>query len=475
MTPTSEQTAIVEAATKSEDNLIIKALAGTGKTSTLFMLAEALAPLPILCLAFNKSIALAMQEKLPNNCQAMTLNSLGHRAWGNTIGKKLILKANKTYSILSELLKDLNKEDQKEAYSNFSDLIQYVDAAKTCGYMPDGKFETAKRLMNDDELYNWYEETPTDFQFDLIKKAYEIGIKQANFGTIDFNDQILMPTVFSSLFPVFPLVMIDEAQDLSALNHAMLRKLVKKRLIAVGDECQAIYGFRGAHEESMQLLEKTFNMRPFILSTCFRCPSNVIKEAQWRAPHMNWPSSAPEGHVETWEKWSISRLPNECAIICRNNAPIFSLAIQILRSGRYPTIVGNDIGKGLIKIMQKFGPTNLPQRDCIEALNLWLEERLKKTKEQRKTIDKADCIKLFLREGRDLGEAIAYANHLMECSGQIKMMTGHKSKGLEFPTVILLDQYLLHLDEGQDKNLKYVMQTRAQQNLIYAETATLEK
>jgi len=65
----------------------------------------------------------------------------------------------------------------------------------------------------------------------------------------------------------------------------------------------------------------------------------------------------------------------------------------------------------------------------------------------------------------------------MTATGPIKMMTGHKSKGLEFPAVFILDRHLLRiLDDGegssknQDRNLLYVMQTRAQKVLTYITT-----
>ncbi|MCL5460465.1 ATP-binding domain-containing protein, partial [Loigolactobacillus coryniformis] len=51
-------------------------------------------------------------------------------------------------------------------------------------------------------------------------------------------------------------------------------------------------------------------------------------------------------------------------------------------------------------------------------------------------------------------------------SGPIQLMTGHKSKGLEFDNVFILDKQLLR-EEGQDKNLLYVMQTRAKETLTY--------
>ena len=76
------------------------------------------------------------------------------------------------------------------------------------------------------------------------------SIKLAYDGKIDFDDQIYMPSLFGGTFPKFPLVLVDEAQDLSLLNHAFLQKLVTKRIIAVGDRNQSIYLFqrRGAEQ-----------------------------------------------------------------------------------------------------------------------------------------------------------------------------------------------------------------------------------
>ena len=67
------------------------------------------------------------------------------------------------------------------------------------------------------------------------------SVNRALQAAIDFDDQIYMPTIFPCTFDRYPLVMVDEAQDLSLLNHAMLRKITKRsRLVAVGDPCQAI-------------------------------------------------------------------------------------------------------------------------------------------------------------------------------------------------------------------------------------------
>src|SRR5438132_1178961 len=107
MTPTQEQQAIINAATTTQDNLLISALAGAAKTSTLVMVAQALPKVQMLCLAFNKRIAEEMTARLPMNCEARTLNALGHRAWSDTIGRQCQVKTDKSYNLLRAEIEDL--------------------------------------------------------------------------------------------------------------------------------------------------------------------------------------------------------------------------------------------------------------------------------------------------------------------------------------------------------------------------------
>jgi F-box protein 18 (helicase) len=62
MQPTPEQQVIIDFAVSSKENLLIRAFAGTAKTTTLEFIARALPIQPILCLAFNKRIAEAMTQ-----------------------------------------------------------------------------------------------------------------------------------------------------------------------------------------------------------------------------------------------------------------------------------------------------------------------------------------------------------------------------------------------------------------------------
>jgi len=470
---TTEQSEIVDAARNTKDNLLVTALAGAAKTSTLVLIAQALPSTPMLCLAFNKKIAVEMTERLPPNCTAMTLNSLGNTAWKEFLGRRCTLDKDKNYNILTELIKTLKKGDQSDAFSLFAETLAAIRKGKSSGYVPTGTHDMAKRLMDDDEFFASLDEEPSALQMLLIRKASELSINQGLDGKIDYDDQILLPTVFPARFPQYPLVLIDEAQDLSSLNHATLKKLARERLIAVGDACQAIYGFRGAHEESMELLKKTFNMRELTLSVSFRCPQSVVREAHWRAPHMRWPEWAVEGRVAALRDWDKDTVPERAVIICRNNAPIFSIAIKLLKNGRRPEIVGNDIGKYLVKVMKKFGSQDMPRDQLYEAIDQWAEGKIKKSRDPDKVNDQAFCMKVFADAGDSLREAIAYAEHLFASQGPIQLMTGHKAKGLEFDTVFILDRELVRVDKHQqEKNLLYVMQTRAKLELFYVDSKT---
>lgn len=466
--PTQEQAAIVDAARDSDRNLLVAALAGAAKTSTLELIAKALPKIEILALAFNKAMAVEMQERMPSNVKAMTLNALGHRTWMDATGRRLVINASKTYDILSELVKQQSPTDASELWKTFSELKNIIDFGKSCGYVPSDHYDNAKALMRDDDFFGHLEQKLSPLEEDMIRAATLASLEQAFKGQCDFNDQILMPTVFHGAFPRYSLVLVDEAQDLSSLNHATLRKLAKKRLICVGDPCQAIYGFRGAHEESMSLLRETFDMQELPLTISFRCPQEVVKHVRWRAPQMRWPEWAKPGSVVTQASWRADDLPTDAVIICRNNAPLFNIAIKLLKQSRTCELHGKDVVSQLTKTMRKFGGHDLPQHDVIVKIEAWLEVEKEKNKARAhaRLEDRAECMMIFAREGATLSDALAYAQHISQLHSPLKLMTGHGAKGLEFDHIFFLDQHLVGKEE-QDPNLRYVICTRAKETLTY--------
>ncbi len=466
-TPTQEQTAIVDRSRDTKDNILLSALAGAAKTSTLVMIAEANPDVQILCLAFNKRIAVEMQERLPRNCTAMTLNSLGHRTWSEATGRRIRIESGKTYQIVKELVDRHPFRD--DLYERFAELMRIVDFGKACGYIPSGHYEKAKRLFDDDSFFNHIEQELSDAEIGLVRDATLVSLGQAFEGLCDYGDQILMPTVFHGAFPRYPLTLVDEAQDLSALNHATLRKMCgTRRLIAVGDPNQAIYGFRGAHENSMNKLQQEFDMKEMELTISFRCPKEVVRHAHWRAPQMKWPEWAAEGCVTVMDNWSPNDLPEAATIICRNNAPLFRLAIKLLIAGRPVELHGKDVVASLTKVMKKFGGHDLRAHAVMDKIDAWEEKEKNKNKHRAHSSieDRAECMRIFQSQGATLGDALAYAQHMVSMHSPLKMMTGHKAKGLEFDIVFFLDSHLIGTDD-QEPNLRYVIITRAKSELFY--------
>lgn len=472
--PTHEQEAIVNFARESNENLLVSALAGAAKTSTLVLIANALRDKSILTLAFNKKIAVEMQERLPQNCKAMTLNSLGYKAWNSLLGRRLHVDEGKTRRLLRAWVDEHipDPTDREDFYENdYLDLNDALRQYKTVGWLPDGTRThlPVKPLMNDDEFREWLDFEPNDLQWEALVDVARESLEESRNAKIDYDDMIYLPALFPVSFPSYQVVMVDEAQDLSAINHVLVRKVKKlSRLIAVGDECQSIYGFRGAHQDSMNLLKRAFDMKEMHLTVSFRCPQAVVRAARWRAPAMQYPEWAVPGTVSSLQEWTAANLPDNATIICRNNAPLFRMAIRLIRAGRFPELVGMDIGKRLIAIMEKLGDPAMPSDQVCMAIELWAKRELAKKKKAPRVQELADCLTVFAEETETLGAAITRIKELLSAAGPVKLMTGHKSKGLEFPHVFILDRHLCKTeDDMQERNLLYVMQTRAQETLTY--------
>lgn len=470
MTPTAEQAAILEAVRNTPQNLLINARAGAAKTTTLTLIAEALPEQSILAIAFNKKIADELRTRLPENADAATLNALGHRAWRSYLGKHLKVDGRKSYFLLKEAFEALAPEEREELSDDFADLLTAIRTAKQEGYMPGKLHAQARPLIADESFFDLLEFEASPLHRQVIDEVIRRSFTDALAGKIDFDDQIYCPAIMTCSFDPVDVTLVDEAQDLSHINHVLLRKIVKrKRLIAVGDPCQAIYGFRGASENSMEELRSTFDMQEHFLTICFRSSARVVENARWRAPDMQHRPDAPAGLVESLASWRPSDLRPGDAIICRNNAPLFSLAVQLLAAGVNPELASGDIVPEIEKVMKKLGKPTRTSAEAELALAGWFEEQRAKRKRTSGLADLRDCILVLLRARETLGEAIDFLRQITSIAGRVHLMTGHKSKGLEFDRVWFLDRHLL-APKGQDRNVRYVIETRARHELRYIES-----
>lgn len=475
LTATSEQADIIDFALESDENLLINALAGAAKTSTLRFLAKYMPIEPTLSLAFNKRIVDHMIRVLPGHVKPSTANSIGHRVWQSAIGRRLTVETRKSFNIVKAQIDKLPTDERTDAYALFSEISAALRLAKSTGYVPP-RAPTGKSLITQDDFYGGLDEAPDDWLIDFIDRCITEGIRQAYEGLIDFDDQPYMATLFGGSFPQFKVVMADEAQDFNLINHAMLAKLVgpHTRLIAVGDPWQSIYAFRGAATNSMALLKEQFHMHEMTLSVSFRCPRSVVRNARRRVPHMQWPDWAIEGRVVDLPEWGPEDIPDGAAIICRSNAPLLTCALALLRARRGVNLVGTDLGPQLIKAMKKFGDPSMPQKDVFDAIDLWEQEKLAKARNPANATDRAECLRVFARFGPTLGAAIALAEHIFASTGTIQLLSGHKSKGLEWDIVYHLDPFRVptpfaktHEAYEQELNVRYVIETRAKRSLYF--------
>ncbi len=471
-THTEEQVSILDAARTTTNNLMISALAGCGKTSTLEAVEKAVPRGPALYLVFNKKNATEAESRMLSTTTVRTFNSIGHRIWAQSQGKSLKLDADKTRNLFKDIATNAPSEHREAIWSVYSEVVQGVALAKALGYIPEDTYPNAKRLLTQNAFYSALDEVPDDLAGDLIDAILTRSIKQAYDGLIDYNDQIYMPALFGGTYPRFPLVLVDEYQDLSPVNHALLQRLVKGRLIGVGDPNQNIYGFRGAKAQGMSEATQAYSCTSLPLATSFRCPSAIVSHVHWHVPSFR--ASKEGGHVA-----SLPRLPGldireHSTVICRNNAPILRLAFNLLGAGRSVSVAGGDIGPRIVNVMRKLGADDLSGVGLMEAIDEW--EQAKLTKESKTASDMAACMRIFAEHGKSLNGAMTYAKHLFEQKGTTHLTTGHKAKGLEWEDVYHLDPW--HVRRGhpsqQDRNLDYVISTRSFDKLTEIESEGIE-
>jgi superfamily I DNA/RNA helicase len=215
-----------------------------------------------LSLAFNKRIADELSKRLPAHVECRTFNSLGHRVWSAAINRRLTVNTNKMHEALKRAVEDLPRSKKEEGWEDFAETLRWLRFAKRDGYVPAKWRGVAKHA---DLKIGCIRRRADRASIILDRAAMNQSIEQAYAGVIDYDDQIYMPVLFGGTWPKFPLVLCDETQDLSAINHVMLEQLVDKRVIIVGDPWQSIYAFRGAVQGGMATLSasSTWSNFPF--------------------------------------------------------------------------------------------------------------------------------------------------------------------------------------------------------------------
>ena len=127
-----------------------------------------------------------------------------------------------------------------------------------------------------------------DMKISAIYKEYNTWLREQKL--MDYDDQMVYAYTMLQRFPEllrlyqdkFPYLCVDEAQDTSKIQHAIIALLASKteNLFMVGDEDQSIYGFRAAYPEALLSFEKNHpGAKVLLMEENFRSGAGIVKAA----------------------------------------------------------------------------------------------------------------------------------------------------------------------------------------------------
>lgn len=259
---------------------------GSGKTLTIvnrvkyLIEKQKVRPEEILVVTFTRFAAAEMKSRL---CLVMGKRDLpvtvgtfhgiyyGILKWAYRMNQENILSETEKYQILRGVI---NKE-RMEIFDE-EDFIQDIAA------------EIGKVKNNRIPLEEFVSEKCSADAFRNIYRNYEQHRKELK--KIDFDDMlVLCYELFRSRLDVlaqwqkkFRYVLIDEFQDINRIQYDVIRMLAQpeNNLFVVGDDDQAIYGFRGADSELMLGFGKDFpNAKQILLGMNYRSTANIVQNS----------------------------------------------------------------------------------------------------------------------------------------------------------------------------------------------------
>ena len=486
-----------------QGHLVVEAVAGSGKTTTLVKCLDFISDkCKVLMSAFNTDIVTELKKRTKDkdNVEVRTLHGLGLLFIKRNIPQvSAIPEPFKYDSYIKNNIKELTSINIYTLRGR--EYFRYIDNIKK--YVDFGRFYLCQTTKDLEFIENRY-------AIETIADEKEVALKVMEWGknaleTIDYTDMVWLPNVLflKPLGLLYDFIFVDECQDLNKAERELVLKCFKmgSRMISVGDSQQCLYSFAGSDPESFNALKSIPNTKCLPLSISYRCGKNIVDFAKKIVPTIESADNAVEGEI-------IRNVPLDAVkdgdmILCRNNAPLVQIYNEFLKLGRKAFIRGKDIGNNLKaivkstkqdklnvdckedgvfvrlyddlfvsrnKLMEKFGidaetAINSPQLqnkiDMINALEI-LAEGINTSEE---IIDKID--EIFPKRDKKDG---------------ISLSTIHKAKGLEANNVYIACESLMPSKSAkkdweirQEYNLMYVAYTRAKNTLGFIDEKDFEK
>lgn len=444
MNPTDEQKDVRETGSQcvaQGKNLSVVAFAGAGKTSALKLLAEAI-PKRGCYLAFNKSIADEAKRRLARSrCTASTMHSLAFGAVRDIISGPVTLNARdfrdsgiltkvhiprvrgwNDYRISSAVLRTLS------TFCNSADESIDINHAREALISATGDPDLIHVQNTADEVRHVLDSLEGPVA-DMATMYWRDNLENARFSHDIYLKLLdLDADLRNSAFREYRYLMLDEAQDTNPVQLSILRK-TGLPLIAVGDPYQQIYSWRGAENAMAKIGGETR-----YLTQSFRFGDGIAETA--RKILASRPDGGPEQRLIGSGTGDISKHKGaKIAIICRTNIGMIDEAMRAM---------DRNLTVNVDNIQDLIG-------DVHSAQALFCGENHRITSNEIRQFESWDD---FKAEAEEAGGSSAQLVRIVEqgrvsqveklaenqtdsLKANIQICTAHRSKGLEFPAVIL--------------------------------------
>lgn len=440
---TKQQQAVVNAKAPA---VLVNAIAGSGKTSTLMELARKYDN--GLYLAFNKAIVKDVLDKLPVGWSCKTFNAMGL-----AITKKHLPKAKVNFNKY--------KQSKFNLAVNLAQFHMCMDGnvSEHSWGITANRFSLSKYLINE--------------AIDILKQG------QADTTQISGEDMMQYPINNGWLSDKYDVVLVDECQDLNPQQISFLACIPTDKIVFVGDKNQAIYGFRGSDPEALNKIINTYAPDEFEMNESFRCPVNIIDKVNHIVPNMY--SAKTGGQVEHVRHYDVV-YDDECFILSRVNAKLIKLAYTFIKSKQHFSI-GSTFIRQLEFDLKPFLRNTSDLLSLKQKIVQKFQQELNKAKQNKWSIapveNKYEALLAIVEDSADLAEVTTFINSLKihaDGSSARKLMTIHAAKGLETDHVYFLDvgviDYLknktdISWKKQEEDNLYYVACTRALSKLTF--------
>ena len=275
---------------------LIVAGAGSGKTRVLtykiaYLIQSGTPPERIMALTFTNKAAKEMKERIG----AMVGFDVAEKIKMGTF-HSVFAKILQRESFALEMTSNFTIYDETDSKNLIADIIKEYKL-ETDSYKPSkikAKISKAKNELMEPDIYMSNPMIRENDEKDRIKycgeiyKLYQDRLKVSN--AMDFDDLLLNtfklfrdnPSTRERYQEAFDFVLVDEFQDTNIAQMQVLMQLCRRKqnLVAVGDDAQSIYSFRGANINNILMFNNVFqNARTFKLEQNYRSTQTIVAGA----------------------------------------------------------------------------------------------------------------------------------------------------------------------------------------------------